>query len=111
MSEAFKKFIERRESQIRGKSGGMTWLWVLLGIACAAVLIWLVIRGNLDAGPINPNTATAERLQTLDGIGPEIAEKILAGRPYSSLDDLKKVKGIGDVTFERIRPKLTLEEK
>jgi competence protein ComEA len=57
--------------------------------------------------PINVNTATADELQRLPGIGPVTAQAIVAARgraPFQSLNDLDKVKGIGPKTLEKIRP-------
>ncbi len=50
------------------------------------------------------NLATKEELQTIKGIGPVLAERIIAGRPYGCVEDLLKVKGIGPKTLEQIRP-------
>jgi DNA uptake protein ComE-like DNA-binding protein len=52
------------------------------------------------------NTATAEEIQTLPGIGPALAGRILEGRPYRSPHDLLKVKGIGKSTLEKLKPLL-----
>lgn len=56
---------------------------------------------------VNINTATSEELQSLDGIGPVTAEKILKYRNdvgyFSSIDDIKNVSGIGDKTFENLK--------
>src|SRR5215469_7568323 len=43
---------------------------------------------------INVNTADAETLATLPGVGPTIAQRIIEGRPYQKLADLEKVKGL-----------------
>jgi competence protein ComEA len=108
-NDPFMKYVERREEQIRTSSRSSSWLWILLALACAAVVLFLVLRGNPATGPVNPNKASAELLSTLDGVGPEIASKIIAGRPYYSIEDLKKVPGIGDKTFEKMKPRLTLD--
>ncbi|MBQ2681959.1 MAG: ComEA family DNA-binding protein [Eggerthellaceae bacterium] len=55
---------------------------------------------------ININTATAEELEQLPGIGPSTAQKIVSDRmangSFKSPDDLKRVTGIGDKKFETI---------
>ena len=57
---------------------------------------------------VDLNTATAEQLDTLPGVGPSTAAAILAYRsehgPFSSVDDLLEVRGIGDAKLEQIRP-------
>ena len=63
--------------------------------------------------PVNVNTADVELLQTLDGIGPALAQQIVdyreANGPFSSLDDLVKIKGIGPTTVERFRERAAVE--
>jgi competence protein ComEA len=62
--------------------------------------------------PINVNTATADELQRLPGIGPVTAQAIVAARgraPFQSLHDLDRVKGIGPKTLEKIRPFVVLK--
>ncbi len=58
------------------------------------------------ASPLNLNSATLAQLDTLPGIGPVMANRIFAYRklngPFAQVDDLKKVSGIGDVTFAEI---------
>ena len=49
------------------------------------------------------NTANEKELQSIKGIGPVLAERIIAGRPYRTVDDLLKVKGIGPKNLENIR--------
>jgi competence protein ComEA len=59
-------------------------------------------------GKINVNTATAEELQLLPGVGEARAEAVIALREqrggFKSVDELTDVKGIGDVALKRIRP-------
>ena len=59
--------------------------------------------------PINVNTATMAELEALPGIGPVLARRIIEGRPYASVDDLDRVKGIGPKRLEEIRPLVTTE--
>ena len=58
---------------------------------------------------INVNTATLAELEALPGIGPVIARRIIEGRPYRSVDDLDRIKGIGKKRLEEIRPLVTAE--
>ena len=61
------------------------------------------------AGRINVNTATAAELEALPGIGPIIAGRIIEGRPYRSVEELDRVKGIGKKRLEEIRPFVSTE--
>lgn len=60
------------------------------------------------SGKVNINTASSEELDLLPGIGPSYAEKIIQGRPYSKIEDIKKVPGIGDSTFEKIKDQISV---
>jgi len=55
-------------------------------------------------GKIDINTATEKELTTVPGIGHVMAARIIAARPFRSADDLKRVSGIGDKKYARIRP-------
>lgn len=61
-------------------------------------------------GPININRASASDLDSLDGIGPVIAKRIIAYRlangPFTALEDLLKVSGIGDAKFAQFKEKI-----
>jgi competence ComEA-like helix-hairpin-helix protein len=57
------------------------------------------------------NTASKKELQSIKGIGPVLAERIIAGRPYRTVDDLLKVKGIGPKILENIRPYFVVGKK
>jgi competence ComEA-like helix-hairpin-helix protein len=56
------------------------------------------------AGKLDVNSATADELENIPGVGPVLAERIIAARPFQSADDLSKVKGVGSKRYERIRP-------
>jgi competence protein ComEA len=66
------------------------------------------------AGPkINVNTASAEELRKVKGIGPVLSKRIVEVRqvrPFASVDELKgRVSGIGKKTLDKLRPHLTVE--
>jgi competence protein ComEA len=61
-------------------------------------------------GLVDVNTATQKELEALPGIGEVTAGKIIAGRPYASVDDLAKA-GVGAKTLEKIRPLVTVGEE
>jgi beta-lactamase superfamily II metal-dependent hydrolase len=58
---------------------------------------------------INVNTATQAELEALPGVGPVLARRIIEARPYRSVDDLGRVKGIARKRLEEIRPLVTVE--
>ncbi|NBB80648.1 MAG: hypothetical protein GVY36_14590 [Verrucomicrobia bacterium] len=58
---------------------------------------------------LDPNVADLEALQGVPGIGPVYASRIIENRPFSSVEDLIRVKGIGPATLARIRPYFHLE--
>ena len=66
-----------------------------------------------ESCPLNINTATAGQLETLDGIGQVLAQRIVdyrnANGPFASVDDLLEVNGIGPGILEAIRPQITTE--
>lgn len=65
-----------------------------------------------SSGPISLNTATAEQLDTLDGVGPSTAQKILDYRTahggFASIDDLAQIPGIGPKRLESLRKQVTV---
>ena len=63
--------------------------------------------------PVDLNAANAEQLDPLPGIGPALAARIVAYRdehgPFTEIEQLNKVKGIGARTLEKLRPHLVLQ--
>lgn len=62
------------------------------------------------SGPININRASVSDFDSLDGIGPVIARRIVEYRkthgPFITVEDLQKVSGIGDAKFAQIKSKI-----
>lgn len=69
-------------------------------------------RPSTPSGPVDLNTATAEQLDVLPGVGPATAAAIIAHReqvgPFQSVEDLLEVRGIGDAKLEQLRPLVTV---
>jgi competence protein ComEA len=65
------------------------------------------------AAPLDVNRASAEELQRLPGVGPTLSSRILHAReqrPFKSVDDLRRVPGVGAKTLEKLRPLVTVGE-
>ena len=82
-------------------------------LALAIVLVpGVAANKKPPAAPVNLNTATSEQLQTVPGIGPATAEKILQMRKaygaFKSVDDLLAIRGIGPKRLEKMRKYLTV---
>ncbi|MGN6483769.1 MAG: helix-hairpin-helix domain-containing protein [Thermomicrobiales bacterium] len=65
-------------------------------------------------GKLNLNTATTSQLQELPGVGAVLAQRIVTYRdehgPFTSVDDLENVEGIGPSLLEKLRPYVTVGE-
>lgn len=57
-----------------------------------------------ESAKISLNNASRADLENLPGIGPELAARIVEARPFESVSDLKRVKGIGPAKFAAIAP-------
>jgi len=59
-------------------------------------------------GKVNINTASQSEIETLPGIGPSRAQGIIENRPYESIEDIQKVPGIGEATFQKLKDLITV---
>lgn len=58
---------------------------------------------------VDLNSASKEELEALPGIGPKKAEAIIAARPFNTIEDVMKVKGIKQGIFAKIKPYITVK--
>ena len=88
-----------------------------LGVAGLALAFVMVLGGAPAladvSGVVNVNTASAEELEQLPGIGASRARALIEAREarggFASVDELVEVKGIGEASLERMRPHLTID--
>jgi len=64
--------------------------------------------GDTQTECVNVNTATKEKLVTLNGVGESTAQKIIDGRPYTQITDLLNVSGIGQATLDKFKDKICI---
>jgi competence protein ComEA len=90
-----------------------------LSVIAALLVVPLLARqaqppqaGKTAVDKININSATLDDLQKLPRIGPKVAQRILDFRkqngPFKRVEDLMKVKGIGEKTFTQLKEQITV---
>ena len=100
----------------------LMWFGAAIAVICLMIAVQPAIAGSgktdtgqvmgdksdsaIQSGKVNINTANLKTLSALKGIGPERAKSIIDYRTkngsFTSIEDLKKVKGIGDKIFSQI---------
>ncbi len=87
--------------------------FLLLAISLLLASLSLAAKKKPPSHPINLNTASADQLEEVPGIGPATAQKILDTRKsygaFKSIDDLLSIKGIGQKRLDKMRKYLTVE--
>ncbi|HEU4403020.1 MAG TPA: helix-hairpin-helix domain-containing protein [Candidatus Polarisedimenticolia bacterium] len=86
-------------------------------IVILALIAWAALPPSAAAAApddkaVNINSAGLDELMSLPGIGKAYAERIIEYRekngPFKKLEDLLNVRGIGEKTFQKLKPRLTL---
>ena len=86
-------------------------LLLALPLLPVAVTDSSLVRAADQADLLDINTATAEQLKTLTGIGEAFAEKIIKGRPYQRKDELVQKKILPRAMYEGIKYKIVAKQK
>ena len=108
--------LDRAKSFLSTGQGILTAATAVVALGSGAVWLYRDVRGVVsEFGPaqgsliVNINTATQQQIETLPGIGPVLAVLIISGRPYATVDDLERVKGVGPGTVASLRPFIKVE--
>jgi len=87
-------------------------LILCFGLALAPATAFAQKSKAVSTEKVNLNTATAEQLQTLPGVGPALAKTIIEYRTktgkFSKIEELLNVKGVGEKKFQQMKNRLVV---
>lgn len=87
-------------------------LALCLGLAISPVTVLAQKSGPGSVDKVNINSATAEQLQSLPGVGPVTAKAIIEYRTkvgkFNRIEEIINVKGIGEKKFQRIKDRIVV---
>jgi len=106
------KLVMRRRKMKSTRPKIFCVLVLCLGLALSSVSVLAQKSSVVPAEKINLNSATAEQLQSVPGIGPSTAKSILDYRAkvgkFNKIEEIINVKGIGEKKFQKIKDRLTV---
>jgi len=92
------------------KSFGVVVLMLMIGFVCQTSVCFSAVEIE---GKVNINTATEDQIALLPGIGPKLATEVVNYRTnsgnFKAIEDIKKVSGVGDKKFEKIKNFIAVE--
>ncbi len=103
------RLAQRQEESQADDRRSQHFFLAIVAAFIVAVVVVLVFRA-INSGPLDLNAAPIARLESLPGIGPESAKAIVKGRPYTKVEDLERVKGIGPATIGKLRELVKVKE-
>ena len=67
-------------------------------------------KSDMKHEPVDINSASADELKTVPGIGDAYAKKVVDGRPYKRKDELKTKKVVPDATYDKIKDHIVAKQ-
>ena len=112
LEDGMQIYVPTKEECANAASGASSGESTSSSSASAAASSQSASAGIDVQGKVNINTATSEQLQTLQGVGPSTASKIIDYREkngsFKKIEDIKNVSGIGDARFAAIEDSITV---